>query len=443
MSLRKFGPTDVLLNTMKAHPECEFVIFNGNIYFNSVPEHSGAFADNILNVSSGHVSLYEINVDRGGFGSEMGIPGSVGNKFITPFITKNGSRMSFKTVSASAFDNYWDFGDIMSGSYPMSASIVREYMDPTNLVVDGTASFPPSASGWPTINYNKHFYALKNRLDWYGYKSEHYKVSSSHGNKNHQILNLISIPSIIYGSQIKPGTVSLKMYYTGTLCGEIQDTKRNGELRQVSGAYSTSETNIGKVAGVVLYDEGFILLTGSWRLNGEQIVQEITRGSSLGLPIMQDFPKWIHWGVGANDSFGPRSPAKIPQGHAPSTGVMTSASFSLSFKGTTEIQTTTMFAHAPRGKVNYSNNPTFLKYRSNVIPAFTSSNVYEEDPQRLIKNTVSSSNTRHSASFMRQVYISKVAVYDQNQQMIGIATLSNPILKEEGEDMAFKIKVDI
>ena len=77
------------------------------------------------------------------------------------------------------------------------------------------------------------------------------------------------------------------------------------------------------------------------------------------------------------------------------------------------------------------------------MPSFTSSYVYEEDTERLIKNTVSSSNTRHSASFKRQVYISKVAVYDQNSQMIGIASLSNPVLKKEDEDMAFKIKVDI
>ena len=76
MSFRKFGPTDVLLNTMKAHPDCEFFVFNGNIYFNSTPEHSGAFADNILNVSSGHVSLYEINVDKGGHGAGGGYCGA-------------------------------------------------------------------------------------------------------------------------------------------------------------------------------------------------------------------------------------------------------------------------------------------------------------------------------------------------------------------------------
>jgi len=432
MSLRKFGPTDVLLNTMKAHPDCEFFIFNGNIYFNSTPEHSGAFADNILNVSSGHVSLYEINIDKGGHGAGGGEV--VGNPYVYPFITKEGSRMAFKSVTASQYNNYWDVGDEMRGTYPLSASIVRELM--RNQTVYGN---PPSASDG---TYNKHFFALKNRLNWLAYKSEHYKVESRFANKNTQNLNLISIPSIIYGSQIKPGSVSLKMYYTGSLIGELQDTKRNGELIQVSGVYGNIKKT-GSVAGVVLYDEGFILLTGSWRMNGEQITVGKHHSNANGLPKLVDYPSWLYFAAGANDGFGPRSPAIVPSNEAPSCGIMTSCSFNLSFKGTTEIQTTTMFAHAARGKVNYSNNPTFLEYRDNVIPAYTSSFVYEEDPSRKIKNTVSSSQTRHSASFKRQVYISKVAIYDQNRQMIGLASLSNPILKEEDEDMAFKIKVDI
>ena len=427
---------------MKAHPDCEFFVFNGNIYFNSTPEHSGAFADNILNVSSGHVSLYEINVDKGGHGAGGGEV--VGNPYIYPFITKEGSRMAFKSVTASQYNNYWDVGDEMRGTYPLSASIVRELMH--NSVTYGN---PVSSSGWadsyPSINYNKHFFALRNRLDHLSYKSEHYKVKSRFANKNTQNLNLISIPSIIFGTQIKPGSVSLKMYYTGSLIGELQDTKRNGELVQVSGGYvpSGDTTGIGKVAGVVLYDEGFILLTGSWKMNGEQLTVAKHHHNPNGKPKISDFPKWIYFAAGANDGFGPRSPAIVPNDEAPSCGIMTSCSFNLSFKGTTEIQTTTMFAHAARGKVNYSNNPTFLEYRDNVIPAYTSSFVYEEDPSRKIKNTVSSSQTRHSASFQRQVYISKIAVYDQNRQMIGIASLSNPILKKEDEDMAFKIKVDI
>lgn len=104
----------------------------------------------------------------------------------------------------------------------------------------------------------------KNTLNHYGTISPHYLVTSSLDggwNKDSQVLNLIHIPSIFYGSKIRPGTVSLKWYLTGSLIGELRDTKENGELIQVSGAYSsTSETNLGKVAGVVLYDEGLYCL---------------------------------------------------------------------------------------------------------------------------------------------------------------------------------------
>ena len=74
---------------------------------------------------------------------------------------------------------------------------------------------------------------------------------------------------------------------------------------------------------------------------------------------------------------------------------------------------------------------------------YTSSHVYEENSNRLLANTVSSSYTDYSASFKRQVYISKVGIYDVNKNLIGVATLSNPVKKEEDEDLSFKIKLDI
>ena len=119
-----------------------------------------------------------------------------------------------------------------------------------------------------------------------------------------------------------------------------------------------------------------------------------------------------------------------------------SASFGLSFEGVTKTEVLTMYARAPRGKVNYSNNPTFLKYDQPQL-TFTSSHIYEENKNRLIKNTVSSSYSNYNEDFKRQVYISKVAVYDNNRQLIGVATLSNPVLKKEEEDLAIKIKLDM
>ena len=58
-------------------------------------------------------------------------------------------------------------------------------------------------------------------------------------------------------------------------------------------------------------------------------------------------------------------------------------------------------------------------------------------------NTVSSSHSDYSASFERQVYISRVGVYDKFKNLIGVATLSNPVLKKEADEYSFKIKLDI
>ena len=137
----------------------------------------------------------------------------------------------------------------------------------------------------------RRFFSLKNRLDFYGTVSEHFKVSSSFGNKNTQNINLISIPSIFYGSKVKPGTVCLKWYYTGSLIGELRDEKRNGELIQTGPAGSTGS---GSVAGVIMYNEGFVLLTGSWGLSTEAI--RLISGSSTDVSA-----SWLYFGAGALD----------------------------------------------------------------------------------------------------------------------------------------------
>ena len=406
MSLKEFRESDVLLNTMRTHPQSEFFIYDGKIYYNNLPAQSGAFSNNILNVPSGHISLYEINIDKG-----------TGNDLIYPFITKQSSNAAFRTVSATSYSTDFVYGDVMTGSYPLSASITREYMSVAGQ--RNTATDPDTGATFNTSPVHPHFFALKNRLDFYGSRSQHYKVSSSFGDKSQQSVNLISIPSIFYGGRIEPGTVSLKWYFTGSLAAELRDTKQNGELIEVTGS------NTGLVGGVILYDEGFIVLTGSWDINSESI--PLISGSGTGVN-----PKWIYYGAGANDGV---SVATTGAGNA-------SASFGLSFKGTNEIQVMTMFAHAKKGEVNFSNNPTYYTFNQTLIEK-SSSQIYEENQNRTIKNTVSSSFSDYESSFRRQVYVSKIGIYDENKNLIGVATLGNPVLKKEEDDLTFKLKLDI
>lgn len=427
MSLKKFGKSDVIRNAMRAYPHNSFFIYNSSVYYDHRPIESGSFSDDILS-SSGGISLYEYNVDRsgsttidndsnvltGGLNPPI-IPYTAGRGLNTLTYIKASPRVrtlvegpsgTYEITASGPMqevsDSIVNDAIVFTGSsYPMSASITRELME----TAGATGSIPDVKR--PTY---RHYYGLRNSLDFYATRSPHYAVSGSSWNKDEQDINLISIPKIFYGSRIKPGSVSLKFYITGTLAGELQDTKYNGELIEVSGS------NTGSVAGVVMYEEGFVLLTGSWDLTND--AYDFGAGLATG--------SWLNYAAGANDG----------------TTVSTSASFDLSFKGHTETQILTMYAHARRGEVNYSNNPTFLEY-GQTKTFLSSSRLYIENDSQVIKNTVSSSYSGFDAPFERQVYISRVAIYDEEKKLIGVATLSNPVLKKEAQDLSFKLKIDL
>lgn len=452
MSLKKFGKSDVIRNAMRAYPHSRFFIYASTVYYDQKPIESGSFSDDILS-SSGGISLFEYNVDKSGTttisstydssGKLVIISGSTGlNPPIIPYVVGRLAANERQYIKASPrsrtlvegpFDSYQitasgpmqDVADAVArgiaeghiyftgSSYPMSASITRELME--------TAGNTGSIAGVKRPVY-RHYYGLRNSLDFYATRSPHYAVSSSNWNKDEQDINLISIPKIFYGSRIKHGSMSLKFYITGTLVGELQDTKYNGELIQVGPEGSNGS---GSVAGVVMYEEGFVLLTGSWGLS-EPISLKSGSADVSG--------SWLYFGAGAKDG------VRNETGNVSAS--YGSASFDMSFKGHTETQVLTMYAHARRGEVNYSNNPTFLEY-GQTKTFLSSSKLYIENDSQVIKNTVSSSYNGFDAPFERQVYISRVAIYDEDKKLIGVATLSNPILKKEAQDLSFKLKLDI
>ena len=432
MSLKKFGRSDIIRNAMRAYPHSSFLIYSSSVYYDQRPIESGSFSNDILSASGG-ISLFEYNIDKQGTTSFDDSNPTVRtekvettglNPPIIPYVNKASNKQYLKASPRTrenmqaVSDDYTNLnqGPLTGSSYSMTASITRELMltagGKSHFNASGILSPSPTDPGFSVPNY-RHYYGLRNSLEFYATRSPHYAVSGSDWNKDEQDINLISVPKIFYGSRIKPGSMSLKFYVTGTLVGELQDTKYNGELIQVG---PTGSTGSGSVAGVAMYEEGLVLLTGSW---------DLTSGVSYGFDTSTT-GSWTRFACGANDG----------------VACSTSASFDFSFKGHTETSVLTMYAHARRGEVNYSNNPTFLQFGQNRTPS-TSSNVYLENDSLKIKNTVSSSYTGFDAPFERQVYISRVALYDEDKKLIGIATLSNPILKKEAQDLSFKLKLDI
>ena len=381
MSYFRFEDEDIFTNTIEAYPEYTFFVHSGSVFIDNHKEISGSYSENIYGVPNGYISLYEYNINR-----------PVGQR-IYPFITKGGLRSTFRTVSNIDYNTQYGYGgEDIRGEYNMSASITR---------------IPINTTARPKID------ALRNCLNHYSYMSRHYQYSSEYGDKATQDINLINIPYILYGSQIKKGSLNLKYYLSGTLIGELKDHNHNGELIQV-GPYGS--TGSGSVAGVVLYNEGLILLTGSWSLNPESITYD---GAG-------DTSKWYYFGAGANDN------QTIDNSHL-------SASFSLEYKGVNKIQTLNMFCHASYSDLNDSTNPTFA---SGSITAVTGSRIFQKSTRK-IHNIVSSSHTDVSPEFERTTYISKIALYDKDKNLIGVAQMATPVRKTPKNQYTFKLKLDI
>ena len=107
---------------------------------------------------------------------------------------------------------------------------------------------------------------------------------------------------------------------------------------------------LDQVQGVVFYNEGFMLLTGSSPITKNNLLCIISGSSG------RFYPRWKYWGAGARDGVVETSFDGSAQASS-----FKSASFGLSFQGESTTETITLYARAPRGQVNYSNNPTFIK----------------------------------------------------------------------------------
>jgi len=388
MTFKKFEEKDILYNVLETNPKQTFKIYNSKVYHNNQTILVGEFTNPVPMVPTGFVSLYEINVDRNE--ADTGL--------IYPFVTKEGSLIGPRTVSTTTFNSDFLFGDTITGSYPLSSSIKRDFYQL------GVAR--------PEIG------ALKNTLNYYIPMSSHYKYDSSLGNKGTQPLNLISIPSILYGDSIKKGDLELNFYISGTLIGTLKDERQNGEMVQTGPLGSTGS---GSVAGVALYNEGFVLLTGSWYLETGIARNYLDDGTNLMTS------SWLFFGAGANDG--------IP------AGVIPSSSYDFDMKGVNRVPTLTMFAHANKIEMNHSNNSTYVEYGQTTTP-ITGAYIYSENKNLQIKNIVSSSYADPTGSFEKITYISQVGIYDEDKNLIGIASVANPVKKTQGREFTFKLKVD-
>ena len=96
-------------------------------------------------------------------------------------------------------------------------------------------------------------------------------------------------------------------------------------------------------------------------------------------------------------------------------------------------------------QLNHSNNPTFLQNDQSLYPSGTvqSGSLYLENDRALIKNTVYSPYDNNEEPFGKHTYISKVVIYDEFMNVLGVAKVAKPVKKTEDREFSFKLKLDI
>ena len=382
MSYYELKDNDVFINTIEAYPNYKFYVNSGSIYINDQQAISGAYSDNILGVPEGYVSLFEYNIDRPESGR------------IYPFITKGGQKQKFKTISDVDFNTQFGYGgSIISSSYNMSSSISK-------ITIDSV-----------TDTDYKYLRSLKSSFNHYSFWSQRFNFSNFETPTVSNSVVLLNVPSIFYGNSLKKGEVTLNAYISGTLVGTLNDSRQNGELVQTYGPTT------GSVEGVVMYDEGIIVLTGSSVLGTMG-----TGGSSIN-------QKWTTFGFG------------LESGET-MTLVHTSGSYSLEFDTVSQFQNMTVLAKAPYGELNHSNNPTYLKY-TGTNPSYSTSSYQFIETNREIKNIVPAAQTDIEPPFQKETYISKICIYDRNKRLVGVCKLATPIRKTEVNEYLFKMKIDL
>ena len=426
----EFKPDDLFVNRLKTYPEYNIFIYQSEMFVNRDSRISG----------SGGIVVYDVNTNRTDSADK-----------IYPFVVSGSEKPIFKSQvyqpllknisSDYAFiGEYWSrisgsnkissYGsgtdqinseNAYTSSYGFESPIKRKL---TSRISQYSSNYFNLNTGRlstgffaSTINYNKTASALQNTARKYTTLSDHFIFASSSIRSRDLVhddngINFIFIPSMYYGSTIKKGSVELNYYITGSKIASCADINHNGTLIGTTGSTS------GSVVGLVMYDEGVIMLTSSVELESNDI--EYVPGSPTS-------GSWIYYGTTLNDSTG-------------SSNTLASASYDLNFKGTSYVNSMTMFAHARKGHLNHSNNPTYkdLTFTPSHQTGSGKSFIEGESP---IANIVSGSYV--SASFEKTTYISKVHIYDEDGNLIAITSMASPVKKTLEDEFTFKMKLDL
>lgn len=225
--------------------------------------------------------------------------------------------------------------------------------------------------------------------------------------------------------QIKRETFAVQLFQTGTLLttqatsGAIYTDLSSSVNKSLSFGGQVSailnSANVSKQVGLLFIDRGIAVLDMSQIFSAQNTATTYLTGTIDGMSVSGQVPF-----TGSFNQFLASASIDNIVDHIATTRFSGSTQTAMTFQNITNINGALFFCRAAADEFNYSSNPTYTDTDSRIVVIDEG----QEESQR---------------SF---VFITGIGLYDALDNLLAVAKLSRPVLKDDERDIAFKVRLD-
>lgn len=173
-----------------------------------------------------------------------------------------------------------------------------------------------------------------------------------------------------------------------------------------------NSADVSSPLGLLFLDKGVLVLDLSRSFDQARLITGSIASVATGSGVVAISASLMRFAASASiDDF---------LNHLCSTRFTASAHTSITFQNVTNINSTLFFCRVSADEANYSSNPTFIDSQNRIVVIDEG----QEETQRTF------------------TFITSVGLYDAYDNLLAVAKLSRPVLKDDERDLTFKVRLD-
>lgn len=179
--------------------------------------------------------------------------------------------------------------------------------------------------------------------------------------------------------------------------------------------------NTSRNVGLIFYDRGVLVLDLKKTTSGSQFMSgSMDAMAPLGTQVLGASGSQTQFLSKFIPDFVVSASIDNVIDHIAACRLGSGSQTAMTFQNTTNINSTLIFCRASADEFNYSSNPTFTDSTNRIVVI----DVGQEDTQQ---------------SF---TYVTSIGLYDANDNLLAVAKLSRPVLKNPERDLTLRVRLD-